>query len=112
MDKLKNAILSSAGLMNQIAEIAKDGKFSFFQEVWGLAPHVYALGKVAADIKDIKSEMDAGISPQQELEIVEAVKAKLDFENDKAEKIAEHVVKWLLTTVLTVDYIIDAIKEK
>ncbi|GAG52100.1 unnamed protein product, partial [marine sediment metagenome] len=89
MKKLKDAIISSAGLMNTIAEIAKDGKFSFFTEVWSLAPHITALGRVAANVKDIKAEIDAGISDAQEQEIVEAVKATLDFENDVAEEIAE-----------------------
>lgn len=109
---LKEAILASAGLMNTIAEIAKDGKFSFFTEVWSLAPHVTSLGKVAANVKEIKKEVEAGITAQQEQEIIEAVKAKLDFPNDTAEAIAERVIKWVLVTVLTVDFIIDAVKAK
>lgn len=112
MEKLKEAIISSAGLMNTIAEIAKDGKFSFFTEVWSLAPHITALGRVAANVKEIKAEIDNGISDSQELEIVQAVKAKLDFENDVAEGIAERVIKWVLVTVLTVDFIVDAAKNK
>jgi len=112
MEKLKEAILSSAGLMNTIAEIAKDGKFSFFTEVWSLAPHITALGKVAANVKAIKAEIDAGISDAQEQQIVEAVKAKLDFENDVAEAIAEKVIKWVLVTVLAVDFIVDAVRSK
>lgn len=112
MKKLKEAIISSAGLMNTIAEIAKDGKFSFFTEVWSLAPHITALGRVAANVKDIKSEIDAGISDAQEQEIVESVKATLDFENDVAEEIAEKVIKWVLVTVLSVDFIVDAVRNK
>ena len=112
MQKLKDAIISSAGLMNTIAEIAKDGKFSFFTEVWSLAPHITALGRVAANVKDIKAEIDAGISDAQEQEIVEAVKATLDFENDVAEEIAEKVIKWVLVTVLSVDFIVDAVRNK
>ncbi len=112
MNKLKDAIISSAGLMNTIAEIAKDGKFSFFTEVWSLAPHITALGRVAANVKDIKAEIDAGISDAQEQEIVEAVKATLDFENDVAEEIAEKVIKWVLVTVLSVDFIVDAVRNK
>ncbi len=112
MKKLKDAIISSAGLMNTIAEIAKDGKFSFFTEVWSLAPHITALGRVAANVKDIKAEIDAGISDAQEQEIVEAVKATLDFENDVAEEIAEKVIKWVLVTVLSVDFIVDAVRNK
>ena len=112
MKKLKEAIISSAGLMNTIAEIAKDGKFSFFTEVWSLAPHITALGRVAANVKDIKAEIDAGISDAQEQEIVEAVKATLDFENDVAEEIAEKVIKWVLVTVLSVDFIVDAVRNK
>ena len=112
MKKLKDAIISSAGLMNTIAEIAKDGKFSFFTEVWGLAPHITALGRVAANVKDIKAEIDAGISDAQEQEIVEAVKATLDFENDVAEEIAEKVIKWVLVTVLSIDFIVDAVRNK
>ena len=112
MKKLKDAIISSAGLMNTIAEIAKDGKFSFFTEVWSLAPHITALGRVAANVKDIKAEIDAGISDAQEREIVEAVKATLDFENDVAEEIAEKVIKWVLVTVLSIDFIVDAVRNK
>jgi len=112
MQKLKDAIISSAGLMNTIAEIAKDGKFSFFTEVWSLAPHITALGRVAANVKDIKAEIDAGISDAQEREIVEAVKATLDFENDVAEEIAEKVIKWVLVTVLSIDFIVDAVRNK
>lgn len=112
MQKLKDAIISSAGLMNTIAEIAKDGKFSFFTEVWSLAPHITALGRVAANVKDIKAEIDAGISDAQEQEIVEAVKATLDFENDVAEEIAEKVIKWVLVTVLSIDFIVDAVRNK
>jgi len=112
MKKLKDAIISSAGLMNTIAEIAKDGKFSFFTEVWSLAPHITALGRVAANVKDIKAEIDAGISDAQEQEIVQAVKATLDFENDVAEEIAEKVIKWVLVTVLSVDFIVDAVRNK
>jgi hypothetical protein len=112
MKKLKDAIISSAGLMNTIAEIAKDGKFSFFTEVWSLAPHITALGRVAANVKDIKAEIDAGISDSQEQEIVEAVKATLDFENDVAEEIAEKVIKWVLVTVLSIDFIVDAVRNK
>ncbi len=112
MKKLKDAIISSAGLMNTIAEIAKDGKFSFFTEVWSLAPHITALGRVAANVKDIKAEIDEGISDAQEQEIVEAVKATLDFENDVAEEIAEKVIKWVLVTVLSVDFIVDAVRNK
>jgi hypothetical protein len=112
MNKLKDAIISSAGLMNTIAEIAKDGKFSFFTEVWSLAPHITALGRVAANVKDIKAEIDAGISDAQEREIVEAVKATLDFENDVAEEIAEKVIKWVLVTVLSIDFIVDAVRNK
>lgn len=112
MKKLKDAIISSAGLMNTIAEIAKDGKFSFFTEVWSLAPHITALGRVAANVKDIKAEIDAGISDAQEQEIVEAVKATLDFENDVAEEIAEKVIKWVLVTVLSIDFIVDAVRNK
>jgi hypothetical protein len=112
MNKLKEAIISSAGLMNIIAEIAKDGKFSFFTEVWSLAPHITALGRVAANVKDIKAEIDAGISDAQEQEIVEAVKATLDFENDVAEEIAEKVIKWVLVTVLSIDFIVDAVRNK
>lgn len=112
MNKLKDAIISSAGLMNTIAEIAKDGKFSFFTEVWSLAPHITALGRVAANVKDIKAEIDAGISDAQEQEIVEAVKATLDFENDVAEEIAEKVIKWVLVTVLSIDFIVDAVRNK
>ena len=112
MKKLKEAIISSAGLMNTIAEISKDGKFSFFTEVWSLAPHITALGRVAANVKDIKAEIDAGISDTQEQEIVEAVKATLDFENDVAEEIAEKVIKWVLVTVLSVDFIVDAVMYK
>jgi len=112
MKKLKESIISSAGLMNTIAEIAKDGKFSFFTEVWSLAPHITALGRVAANVKDIKAEIDAGISDAQEQEIIEAVKATLDFENDVAEEIAEKVIKWVLVTVLSVDFIVDAVRNK
>jgi hypothetical protein len=112
MKKLKDAIISSAGLMNTIAEIAKDGKFSFFTEVWSLAPHITALGRVAANVKDIKAEIDAGVSDAQEQEIVEAVKATLDFENDVAEEIAEKVIKWVLVTVLSIDFIVDAVRNK
>ena len=112
MKKLKEAIISSAGLMNTIAKIAKDGKFSFFTEVWSLAPHITALGRVAANVKDIKAEIDAGISDAQEQEIVEAVKATLDFENDVAEEIAEKVIKWVLVTVLSIDFIVDAVRNK
>jgi hypothetical protein len=112
MNKLKDAIISSAGLMNTIAEIAKDGKFSFFTEVWSLAPHITALGRVAANVKDIKAEIDAGISDAQEREIVEAVKATLDFENDVAEEIAEKVIKWVLVTILSIDFIVDAVRNK
>lgn len=112
MKKLKESIISSAGLMNTIAEIAKDGKFSFFTEVWSLAPHITALGRVAANVKDIKAEIDAGISDAQEQEIIEAVKATLDFENDVAEEIAEKVVKWVLVTVLSIDFIVDAVRNK
>jgi hypothetical protein len=110
--ELKEAIISSAGLMNTIAEIAKDGKFSFFTEVWSLAPHVTALGRVAANVKEIKAEIEAGLTDQDEQDIIQAVKTKLDFENDIAEEIAEKVIKWVLVTVLTVDFIIDAVKGK
>lgn len=112
MEQLKKAIITASGLMNEIADIAKDGKFSFFKEVWGLAPHIYAFGHVAANIENIKSEIDAGLTGEQELELINAVKQELDFDNDKAEQIAEQVIKWLLVTILTADSIIDAVKQK
>ena len=112
MQKLKDAILSSAGLMNTIAEIAQDGKFNVFTEVWKLVPHISSLGKIAANAKDIKAELEAGLTDAQEQDIIQAVKNKLDFENDTAEQVAEQVVKWVLVTILTVDSIIDAVKQK
>ena len=56
--------------------------------------------------------MEQGISEEYQAEIINAVKAKLDFEDDKAELIAEQVVKWVIVTVLAVTTIIDELKKK
>lgn len=110
MSKLKDAILSSAALMNSIAEIAEDGKFNVFTEVWKLVPHISSIGRMAANMEEIKEEIKKGLTDAQEQDIIQAVQAKLDFKNDKAEILAESIVKWVLVTVLTVDSIIDAAK--
>ena len=75
-------------------------------------PQLNNIAKIAGKIPAVKAEMEQGISEEYQAEIINAVKAKLDFADDKAELIAEQVVKWVIVTVLAVTAIIDELKNK
>jgi len=112
MEALKDVIVRSSDLLNTIAEVAEDGKFVWTKEIWAFMPQLNNIAKIAGKIPAVKAEMEQGISEEYQAEIINAVKAKLDFEDDKAELIAEQVVKWVIVTVLAVTTIIDELKKK
>jgi hypothetical protein len=106
---LKTCVVIVAELISSIGDVTEDKKVTF-GEILSLAPELMKVPSLVAKMPEAISELKTGISDAYLAEIKTAVSAKLNLKNDKAEKIVEVCVNFLVITSSSVFEIKKAMK--
>jgi hypothetical protein len=98
--QLKTVVTIAAELITEVAKITQDKKVTF-SELLSIAPELMKIPSFVSNLAGAIEELKAGISPEYQKEINEAVKAKIDLANDKVEAVVELVIQWIIITNAT-----------
>jgi hypothetical protein len=98
--QLKTVVVIAAELITEVSAILQDKKVTF-GEILGLAPELMKIPSFVSNLPGAIAELKAGITPQYQAEINQAVKAKIDLQNDKVEQVVELVISWVVITNAT-----------
>ena len=109
MKSLKICVAIVAELISEIGDVLEDKKVKF-GEVLSLLPFALKIPNFVSNLPEALNEIKTGISDDYLKEINAEVVKKLNLSDEKAEKVVESSIKWIIFTSSTVFEIKNAIK--
>lgn len=97
MKALKNTVLVVTELINNLGVVLEDKKIKFAEIVY-LLPVLTKIPKVALEFNEAINELKNGISNEYFTEIKLSVESLLKLQDNKAEKITEIAINWIVYT--------------
>lgn len=97
MKALKNTVLVVAELINSLGIVLEDKKIKFSELIY-LLPVLTKIPKTALEFNEAINELKQGISNEYFAEIKLSVENLLNLQDDKAEKITEIAINWIVYT--------------
>ena len=110
MKALKNTVLVVAELINSLGIVLEDKKIKF-AELLVLLPTLTKIPKVALEFTEAINELKSGISDEYFNEIKSEIEKLLKLQNDKAEKITEIAISWIIYTSSQIIEITNIVKK-
>jgi hypothetical protein len=97
MKNVQFITIETAKLLSTIGEITEDGKFNFATEAIKLWPHIWNIPGIVKAAKPAFEELK-NLTDEQQKQLIKSVEDNLNLPNEKAEKITEAAIRWLLHT--------------